>query len=68
MWYSLRGAAAELRLSHSTVQRAYRALGIHGQKVGAAICIDEKQLRQIKKHIGGIYGNRQASRKDGKNG
>lgn len=66
MWYSLRGAAAELRLSHSTVQRAYRALGIQGQRVGAAICIDEKQLRQIKKHIGGNDGNRNACRKDSK--
>ena len=68
MWYSLRGAAAELRLSHSTVLRAYRALGIQGQRVGAAICIDEKQLQRIKKHIGGDHANRQASRKDGKNG
>jgi len=66
MWYSLRSAAAELRLSHSTVQRAYRRLGIRGQRVGASICIDEKQLRQIKKHIGGNDGNRNASRRDGK--
>lgn len=68
MWYSLRGAAAELRLSHSTVQRAYRALRINGQRVGASICIDEKQLQQIKRHIGGRNEDRKLSRKDRKGG
>lgn len=68
MWYSLRGAAAELRLSHSTVQRAYRALRINGQRIGASICIDAKQLEQIKKHIGGNDGYRKASGKRRKDG
>lgn len=68
MWYSLRSAAAELRLSHSTVQRAYRRLGIKGQRVGASICIDREQFQKIKQHIGGNDAHRKASRKDGKNG